>query len=63
MNKLIRCLACQQQSEYVVMRQIEEHFYKYDLATNDLKDFHGAESVLHTEYRCQFCGVIRVNIT
>jgi hypothetical protein len=49
------CKLCRAHIEYYIVRQIEEHYYKYYPETNQLEDFHGDESLVESEYTCPAC--------
>lgn len=56
MNQRIYCCKCKLKLEYIVLRQVEEVFYKYDIVTNQLSDYHGDGSVITSDYKCPFCN-------
>lgn len=52
----MKCKYCSSEIEFVILKQIEEQFYKYFPDINQLEDFHGDGSVIASEYYCPVCG-------
>ena len=56
MSWKIICSACGATSDFCIIKQVQEHFYKYYFAMEQLEECHGDESLLTQKCLSQNCN-------
>lgn len=56
-RKIFICKNCNKKQTEVGIEMLEKNYYRFNLDTEQLSDFHGDTSVESTKYFCLFCEV------